>query len=69
MGSILLEKTTDKEGKKPKKWAYIGKSFVKLQNLGILELDYINTIGNISSLNVERFHITLFGNELLKYIK
>lgn len=69
MGFVLLEQTTDEEGNKSKEWAYIGKSFIKLQNLGILELDYINTTGNINSLNVERFHITLFGNELLKYIK
>lgn len=69
MGFVLLGQTTDEEGNKSKEWAYIGKSFIKLQNLGILELDYINTTGNINSLNVERFHITLFGNELLKYIK
>lgn len=69
MGFILLGQTTDEEGNESKEWAYIGKSFIKLQNLGILELDYINTTGNINSLNVERFHITLFGNELLKYIK
>lgn len=69
MGFILLGETMDEEGNKSKEWAYLGKSFIKLQNLGILELDYINTTGNINSLNVERFHITLFGNELLKYIR
>lgn len=69
MGFILLGQTTDEEGRESKEWAYMGKSFVKLQNLGILELDYINTPGNISSLNVERFHVTLFGCDLLKYIK
>lgn len=69
MGFILLGETMDEEGNKSKDWAYLGKSFIKLQNLGILELDYINTTGNINSLNVERFHITLFGNELLKYIR
>ena len=69
MGFVLLGQTTNEEGNKSEEWAYIGKSFIKLQNLGILELDYINTTGNINSLNVERFHITLFGNELLKYIK
>lgn len=69
MGFILLDQTIDEEGNKSKEWAYMGKSIIKLQNLGILELDYINTPGNINSLNVERFHITLFGNELLKYIK
>lgn len=69
MGFILLGKTTNEEGNESKEWAYIGRAFIKLQNLGILELDYINTTGNINSLNVERFHISLFGNELLKYIK
>ena len=52
MGFVLLGQTTDEEGNKSKEWAYIGKSFIKLQNLGILELDYINTTGNINSLNV-----------------
>ena len=66
---IIRGETMDEEGNKSKEWAYLGKSFIKLQNLGILELDYINTTGNINSLNVERFHITLFGNELLKYIR
>ena len=69
MGFILLGETIDGQSNKSKEWAYIGKSIIKLQNLGILELDYINTPGNINSLNVERFHITLFGVELLKYIK
>ena len=69
MGFILLGQTTNEEGNESNEWAYIGKSFIKLQNLGLLELDYINTTGNINSLNVERFHITLFGNELLKYIR
>ena len=69
MGFILLGETIDEQSNKSKEWAYIGKSIIKLQNLGILELDYINTPGNINSLNVERFHITLFGVELLKYIK
>ena len=68
MGYILLGKTTDENGKESDEWAYIGKSFIKLQSLGILELDYINTPGNINSLNIERFHLTIFGIELLKYI-
>lgn len=68
MGYILLEEGMNDEGVMVKDWAYIVKSFIKLQNLGLLELDYINTVGNINSLNIERFHITIFGRELLEYI-
>ena len=43
--------------------------FAPIQNLGIIEMDYINTTGNINSLNIDRFHITLFGKIILSYIK
>lgn len=43
MGYILLQEGMNDEGVMVKDWAYIVKSFIKLQNLGILELDYINT--------------------------
>lgn len=49
--------------------AHLGKSIVKLQNLSVLQCDYITTPGTISLGNVERFHITLFGKKLLEYIE
>lgn len=69
MGLILLFNTIDENDKPSNKWAYIGRSFIKLQNLGIIEMDYINTTGNINSLNIDRFHVTLFGKIILSYIK
>lgn len=49
--------------------AHLGKSIVKLQNLSVLQCDYLTTPGAISLGNVERFHITLFGKKLLEYIE
>ena len=31
LGFILLGETMDEEGNKSKEWAYLGKSFIKLQ--------------------------------------
>lgn len=49
-------------------FAYIARSIVKLQNLGVLQCDFITTLGTISPNNIERFHITFFGQKLLEYI-
>ena len=34
----------------------------------LIQLDYNSTLGTINSLNIDRFHITLFGEQLLNYI-
>ncbi len=68
MGLILLFKTKNENGMESDEWARIGRSFLKLQNLGVLELECINTVGTINVLNIDRFHITLFGREILEYI-
>lgn len=68
MGLILLFKTKNENGIESDAWARIGRSFLKLQNLGVLELECINTVGTINVLNIDRFHITLFGREILEYI-
>lgn len=68
MGLALLHEGTNEDNGACTNWAYLVKSFLKLEKLGIIQMDYINTPGTISSLNVERFHITLFGEKLLEYV-
>lgn len=65
---ILLYKTTNPMGEKSMKWAFIARAFLKLEKLGIIQMEYLSTLGTINSLNIDRFHINLFGQELLKYI-
>jgi len=48
--------------------AYLAKSILKMQNLGVLQCEYYTTLNITSSSNIERFHITLFGKKLLEYI-
>ncbi len=68
MGLILLFKTKNENGMESDEWARIGRAFLKLQNLGVLEIECANTVGTINVLNIDRFHITLFGREILEYI-
>lgn len=49
-------------------WMFFGKSFLKLSQNGILQLDYVTTSGTINNLNIDRFHITIIGATLLHYI-
>lgn len=65
---ILLYKTVNDNKEESMEWAYIARSFLKLEKLGIIQMEYINTFGTINSLNIDRFHINLFGYELLNYI-
>lgn len=48
--------------------AYLARSIIKLQNLGVLQCDFITTMGTTSTNHIDRFHITLFGKKLLEYI-
>lgn len=68
MGYMILEKGTNEKGVKTTVWAHYVRSFIKLDRLGVLQLDYHSTLGTINSSNIERFHITLFGEKLLEYI-
>lgn len=68
LGFTLLYETTNENGERFMHWAYWARSFLKLERLGIIQLDQINTVGTINSLNIDRFHITLFGLKLLTYI-
>ncbi len=49
-------------------WAYLARSVVKLQGLGILQIDYRTMLGTNSLYNIDRFHLTLFGQKLIQYI-
>ena len=68
LGFTLLYETINENGERSMHWAYWARSFLKLERLGIIQLDQINTVGTINSLNIDRFHITLFGLKLLTYI-
>lgn len=68
MGYMILDKGINENGETTMGWAYYVRSFIKLDRLGVLQLDYYSTLGAVNSLNVERFHLTLFGEKLLKYI-
>lgn len=68
MGHMILKNGTLNNGQETMIWAYYVRSFIKLDKLGILQLDYSSTLGTINSLNIDRFHVTLFGMKLLDYI-
>jgi len=65
MGLTILFETVNERNEKSMEWAYYTKSFIKLERLGVIQMDYVSTIGTINSLNIDRFHITLFGELLL----
>ena len=67
-GRMLNQIPTDGEENKMQ-WAYMMRSLLKLETLGIIELEYIPTAGTVNKNNVDRIHVTLFGQELLKYLK
>ena len=68
LGTMLMMYGYDEQHNRIDYWVYIVKSFLKLQSMGLLELDFIDTIGNSNMLNIDRFHVTLVGQEVLKYI-
>lgn len=68
MGVALNESGTDEEGKETYVWAYLIRSLLKFQSKGVVQLEFISTLGTISQNNIDRFHITLFGQKLLEYI-
>ena len=48
--------------------SFFGRSILKLQGLGVLQTDFKTTMGTSSINNLDRIHITLTGQEILKYI-
>ena len=63
-----IYKAKEDDGSETMNWAYIVRSFVKLNNLGVIVSDYTTTVGTTSNLNIDRFHITLFGELILEYV-
>ncbi len=67
--TMLLEKCENEANCVYHKWNFYGKSFIKLEKLGILSLDYHTFLGTMNNMEISRFHLTILGLELLKYIK
>lgn len=44
------------------------RSILKMQQLGIFQVEICNSLGMISLNNIESFHVTLFGETIIKYI-
>ncbi|MCD8129740.1 MAG: hypothetical protein LUE16_00430 [Lachnospiraceae bacterium] len=57
------------DGSETYDWAYLVRSLLKLQRLGVVEVEYHNTMGVVSQNNIDRFHVTLFGKKLLDHIE
>ena len=68
IGQMLLNEGVNEKGEPTMYWAFLARSFIKLERLGLIQMDIQNTLGTINFLNVDRFHITLFGNKMLYYI-
>lgn len=65
---LILNPENGDESSETIGFAYFVKSIIKLQHLGVLQCDYITTLGTSSSNYINRFHITFFGQRLLEYI-
>lgn len=50
-------------------FAYLARSIIKLQYLGVLQFDFVTTLGTTSPNFIDRLHITFFGQKLLEYIE
>ena len=68
MGLLLNEPGEDEEGSEVCVWAYMIRSLLKFQSNGVVQLEFVTSLGTISQNNIDRFHITLFGQNILKYI-
>ena len=69
MGLILNRLGKDENGEEVYDWAYLIRSMLKFQSNGVIQLEFISSLGTISQNNIDRFHITLFGQKLLEYIE
>ncbi|MBQ7668929.1 MAG: hypothetical protein IJS47_06345 [Clostridia bacterium] len=45
---------------------YLGLSIIKLERLGILQTEFLLTLGTSSPNNIDRIHITLLGQKILE---
>lgn len=67
-GVLLNLYCSDKNGNTIVDWAYMIRSLTKLQNLGVLVCEIKVTIGTSSLSNIDRFHLTFFGQKILSYL-
>ena len=69
MGRILNEAGKDEDGFEVYDWAFLIRALLKMQNKGVVQLEFISSTGIISQNNIDRFHVTLFGQNLLEHIR
>ncbi len=66
---MLNEAGRNEEGFEVYDWAFIIRALLKMQSRGVVQLEFISSSGIISQNNIDQFHITLFGQKLLEYIR
>ena len=69
MGRILNEAGKNEDGFEVYDWAFLIRALLKMQSKGVVQLEFISSNGIISQNNIDRFHVTLFGQNLLEHIK
>lgn len=68
MGRMLNEAGQTENGVEVFDWAFLGRSLIKFQSRGVVQLEFVSSLGTISQNNIDRFHITMFGQRLLEHI-
>ncbi len=68
IGRILNEAGKNEDGLEVYDWAFLICALLKMQSKGVAQLEFVASSGVISQNNIERFHITLFGQSLLEHI-
>lgn len=68
MGRMLNEAGKNENDFDVYDWAFLIRSLLKMQSKGVLQLEFISSTGVISQNNIDRFHITLFSQNLLEHI-
>ena len=49
-------------------FSYLGFSMIKLVRIGFIQADYHTRLGTSGSNDIERFHVTFLGEEVMKDI-
>lgn len=68
MGRILNEAGKNEDGIEVYDWAFLIRALLKMQSKGVVQLEFVSSLGTISQNNIDRFHITIFGQNLLEHI-
>lgn len=69
MGLILNQPGKNESGEEVYDWTYLIRSMLKFQGNGVVQLEFVSSLGAVSQNNIDRFHITLFGQKLLEYVE